>query len=59
MSRLPPSAPETPPPPPVHEPPAERGPGPVPLGTLMVVGVVVLVTLFMWMLVLGVQQGRA
>lgn len=57
MSRPPPSAPETPPPPPVHEPPAERGP--VPLGTLMVVGVVVLVTLFMWMLVLGVQQGRA
>lgn len=58
MSRPPPPAPEAPPPlPPAHESPAERGP--VPLGTLMVVGVVVLVTLFMWMLVLGVQQGRA
>lgn len=56
MSR-PPSSPKDPPSPSAHEPPAEYGP--VPLGTLMVVVLVVLVTLFMWMLVLGVQQGRA
>ncbi|GAA5500640.1 hypothetical protein Dxin01_00364 [Deinococcus xinjiangensis] len=39
-------------------PPAEEH-GPAPLGTLMVIGVLLLVTLAFWMLVLGIQQGRA
>lgn len=56
MSRPPPSS-KAPSQPPADELPTHRSP--MPLGTLMVVGVVVLVTLFMWMLVLGVQQGRA
>ena len=31
----------------------------VPIGTLMIIGVLLITTVFMWMLVLGIQQGRA
>ncbi|WP_291425536.1 hypothetical protein [Deinococcus sp.] len=51
-------APETPlmaPTAPVHE----EARGPVPVGTLMVVAVLLLVTIAFWCLVLGIQQGRA
>ena len=41
------------------EPPQEPEPGPVPLGTLFVIALLLLSLLGMWMLVLGVQQGRA
>ncbi|CAM3278721.1 hypothetical protein DESA109040_06370 [Deinococcus saxicola] len=33
--------------------------GPAPIGTLVVVAVVVLSIIWLWMLVLGIQQGRA
>ncbi|QLG09999.1 hypothetical protein HLB42_03875 [Deinococcus sp. D7000] len=36
--------------------PAVRGPAPI--GTLVVVGIVVLSIIWLWMLVLGIQQGR-
>lgn len=32
--------------------------GPAPIGTLVVVGLVVLSIIWLWMLVLGIQQGR-
>lgn len=32
--------------------------GPAPIGTLVVVAVVVLSIIWLWMLVLGIQQGR-
>lgn len=56
MTRPPEPAVETPTAPltPVAE---KRGPAPV--GTLMVIGVLLLVTLAFWMLVLGIQQARA
>lgn len=38
-------------------PPAERGPAPV--GTLVVIGVLLLSIIWLWMLVLGILQGRA
>lgn len=38
-------------------PPEERGPAPI--GTLFVIGVLVLSIIWLWMLVLGIQQGRA
>lgn len=34
-------------------------PGPRPIGTLMVIAILLLVTTAFWMMVLGVQQGRA
>lgn len=41
-------------------PPEEQpGAGPRPIGTLMVIGILILVTIAFWMLVLGIQQGRA
>lgn len=33
--------------------------GPQPIGTLMVIGILLLVTIAFWMLVLGIQQARA
>lgn len=48
---------ETEPPVPQHEPP--HPPGVVPVGTLMLVAVVLLCIVWLWMLVLGLQQGRA
>lgn len=39
-----------------HEP---HGPGVIPVGTLMLVAVVLLSIVWLWMLVLGIQQGRA
>ena len=33
--------------------------GPRPIGTLMVVAILLLVTIAFWMLVLGIQQARA
>lgn len=33
--------------------------GPPPIGTLMVIAVLLLVTIAFWCLVLGIQQGRA
>ncbi|WP_019587137.1 hypothetical protein [Deinococcus apachensis] len=36
-----------------------RGPSVVPVGTLMLVAVVLLSIIWLWMLVLGIQQGRA
>ncbi|CAM3629550.1 hypothetical protein [Deinococcus frigens] len=33
--------------------------GPAPIGTLVVVALVVLSIIWLWMLVLGIQQGRA
>lgn len=33
--------------------------GPRPIGTLMVIAILLLVTLAFWMMVLGIQQGRA
>lgn len=33
--------------------------GPAPIGTLMVIAILLLVTIAFWMLVLGIQQGRA
>lgn len=33
--------------------------GPAPIGTLVVVAAVVLSIIWLWMLVLGIQQGRA
>ena len=38
-----------------HQPEAH---GPAPIGTLVVVAVVVLSIIWLWMLVLGIQQGR-
>ena len=38
-------------------PPAQRGPAPV--GTLVVIGVLLLSIIWLWMLVLGILQGRA
>lgn len=54
---LPPSPPLQSPPQaqPLH--PAQAGPRPI--GTLMVIAILLLVTLAFWMMVLGVQQGRA
>ncbi len=40
---------------PVHE----EARGPAPVGTLMVIAVLLLVTIAFWCLVLGIQQGRA
>lgn len=34
-------------------------PGPRPIGTLLVIAILLLVTTAFWMMVLGVQQGRA
>ena len=39
-------------------PPRPEVRGPAPIGTLVVVGLVVLSVIWLWMLVLGVQQGR-
>ncbi|WP_157469077.1 hypothetical protein [Deinococcus murrayi] len=39
--------------------PEEHAPGTAPIGTLMVVAVLVLTMIWLWMLVLGVQQGRS
>ncbi|WP_181391995.1 hypothetical protein [Deinococcus irradiatisoli] len=39
------------------EPAEERGPAPV--GTLVVIAILLLSIVWLWMLVLGVQQGRA
>lgn len=33
-------------------------PGVVPIGTLMVIAVLLLTLIWLWMLVLGIQQGR-
>ncbi|MDL2342935.1 hypothetical protein QOL99_02100 [Deinococcus sp. MIMF12] len=33
-------------------------PGVVPIGTLMVIAVLMLTLIWLWMLVLGIQQGR-
>ncbi|WP_158591570.1 MULTISPECIES: hypothetical protein [Deinococcus] len=33
--------------------------GPKPIGTLMVIAILLLVTIAFWMLVLGIQQARA
>ena len=38
-------------------PPAQRGPAPV--GTLVVIGVLLLSIIWLWMLVLGILQGQA
>ncbi|MDV6374519.1 hypothetical protein [Deinococcus arenicola] len=40
-------------------PPQEETRGPAPIGTLLVVALVVLSIIWLWMLVLGIQQGRA
>lgn len=34
-------------------------PGPRPIGTLLVIAILLLVTTAFWMMVLGIQQGRA
>lgn len=49
------------PPPPAHPAPAadQKTRPVVPIGTLAVVGFLFLNIVFMWMLALGVQQGRA
>lgn len=39
--------------------PDGHGPRVVPVGTLMLVAVVLLSIIWLWMLVLGIQQGRA
>ncbi|WP_165795450.1 hypothetical protein [Deinococcus koreensis] len=55
-----PEIPETtrePAPVPHAAPPGERGPAPI--GTLFVIGVLLLSIIWLWMLVLGIQQGRA
>lgn len=43
--------------PPAAAHPQERGPAPV--GTLVVIGVLLLSIIWLWMLVLGILQGRA
>lgn len=49
-----------PPTPPEPTPPEERGkPHVVPIGTLMLIAVLLLSITWLWMLVLGIQQGRA
>ncbi|WP_158679799.1 hypothetical protein [Deinococcus sp. NW-56] len=56
----------TPPPtPPDRTPPAQDAahephsrPGAAPIGTLMVIAVLMLTLIWLWMLVLGIQQGR-
>jgi hypothetical protein len=39
-------------------PPQPEARGPAPIGTLVVVALVVLSIIWLWMLVLGIQQGR-
>ncbi|MFC6663498.1 hypothetical protein [Deinococcus multiflagellatus] len=46
-------------PPPAPERPARRPVHVVPVGTLTVVATVLLSIVWLWMLVLGIQQGRA
>ncbi|EYB69403.1 hypothetical protein DEIPH_ctg008orf0136 [Deinococcus phoenicis] len=41
-----------------HSPP-RKTPSVVPLGTLMLIAVLLLSIIWLWMLVLGIQQGRA
>lgn len=44
---------------PVHVVEEHHEEGPRPIGTLMVIAILLLVTLAFWMLVLGIQQARA
>lgn len=43
----------------VQSPPEEHVAGPAPIGTLIVIAILLLVTIAFWMLVLGIQQARA
>ena len=44
---------------PVHVLEEHHDDGPRPIGTLMVIAILLLVTIAFWMLVLGIQQARA
>ena len=44
---------------PVHVADDHQDDGPRPIGTLMVIAILLLVTIAFWMLVLGIQQARA